>query len=238
MNKITIKLIIILILGIVLSLPQTVSGQVNRRNHKNNFSSLGKSTAVIRHGLTVQALAYVSDNFKPFAPTLAIGIGYSATQYYGVGNRFMQQSVTYALGLNINRRQDNLIHSLTGTFHCSFLGNIDLNPFIYGVALSVVYSPKTQMSDNKYNEASANFYIRPEIGLSFPANYRKRTREVHRLTGSVTYGFNIGTFYNTFNRDYAEKTGNSIYEPFTYRNHHTITVRLNFNFANMREMKN
>lgn len=233
----TISWLIVLALAAVLLIPQNGLGQINRRNHKNNFSSLGKSMAVIRHGLTIQAFGFAPDNFKPFQPTVAIGVGYTATQYYGVGNRFMQQSVVYSLGLCIDKRQDYFIHSLSGTFHCSFIGNVDLNPFIYGIALQIVYAPRTQRSDYLYNEASANFYVRPEIGFTFPAKYRNRTKEVQRVTGSITYGFSIGTFYNTFNREFAKKTEQSIWEPFTHRNHHVITLRLNINFTNMREMR-
>ena len=96
--------------------------QSNRNKRKNNFSKSGKSYAVIRHGIALTAGTTLDI-------TPMVGLGYSCSQYFGIGNRYMQQSLTYQLGLG-----DEMIHNVVGTFHASYIGTWDMNPFIYGIA--------------------------------------------------------------------------------------------------------
>ncbi|MDR0368736.1 MAG: hypothetical protein LBH82_06315 [Bacteroidales bacterium] len=213
-------------------------GQSNRRGKRNNFSVGGRNMTFIRHGLTIHAGAGVSARLDQAVSIVPMaGLGYVASQYYGVGNRFMQQSVTYQMGLGMDHGGYQ-VHNAIGTFHCSYIGGIDLNPFVYGIALQFAYATKNNISN-----AYSNFYIRPEIGIAFPAQYKHRTKDIQRVTAMITYGFNIKTFYNYnpkmereeyLGTDPAEK---DVIYPFTAMCHHVITVRMNINFGNIREFR-
>ncbi|MBO7625664.1 MAG: hypothetical protein J6S82_10255 [Bacteroidales bacterium] len=212
-----------LLLALLISVTDAAA-QNNRRKQKNNFSKSGKSLAVMRHGLTLGVGASLMD------VTPMVGLGYACSQYYGIGNRFMQQSVMYQIGLG-----SDMIHNVVGTFHCSFAGTWDMSTCIYGLAVHFAMAPykcsETQMG---------NLYLRPEFGIYFPTKYRKRTQEKLPITGSLTYGYNVGLFMTRAELDhYREK-----YEvtsdadlPWTSVNHHVITFRVNFNFANIREIQ-
>lgn len=198
--------------------------QANRGKQKHNFSKSGKSLAVMRHGLTLGVGASLMD----VTPT--VGLGYACSQYYGIGNRFMQQSLMYQIGLG-----DELIHNIVGTFHCSYVGTWDMSPCIYGLGVHFAMAP------DKYSETNmGNLYLRPEFGLYFPTKYSKRTREKLPITGSLTYGYNFGLFMTRGElENYREKydiTGDADL-PWTSVNHHMITFRINFNFANIREFQ-
>ena len=198
--------------------------QANRGKQKHNFSKSGKSLAVMRHGLTLGVGASLMD------VTPAVGLGYACSQYYGIGNRFMQQSIMYQIGLG-----DEMIHNVVGTFHCSYVGTWDLSPCIYGLGVHFAMAP------DKYAETNmGNLYLRPEFGLYFPTKYTKRTREKLPITGSLTYGYNFGLFMTRGElENYREKydiTSDSDL-PWTSVNHHVITFRINFNFANIREFQ-
>jgi len=201
-----------------------LSAQNNRRQQRNNFSKSGKSLAVMRHGLTLGVGASLMD------VTPMVGLGYACSQYYGIGNRFMQQSVMYQIGLG-----DEMIHNVVGTFHCSFVGTWDMSPCIYGLAVHFAMAP------DKYAESQmGNLYLRPEFGIYFPTKYRKRTQEKLPVTGSLTYGYNFGLFMTrTEMEHYREKYGitSDADLPWTSVNHHMVTFRVNFNFANIREFQ-
>ncbi len=213
----------VLVCGMLFAANDTFA-QANRNKHKHNFSKSGKSLAVMRHGLTLNVGATLMD------ATPAIGLGYACSQYYGVGNRFMQQSIVYQLGLG-----DDLIHNVVATFHCSFAGTFDISPFIYGLGMQFSMAP------DKYSETNmGNLYLRPEFGLYFPMKYKKRTQERLPVTGSLTYGYNYGLFMSrTELQSYREKYGitSDADLPWTSVNHHCVTLRINFNFANIREFQ-
>jgi hypothetical protein len=209
--------------------------QTNRRGRKNSFSSIGKSFTYIRHGLTFHLGGGVSARLQQSVSAVPmIGIGYVASQYYGVGNRFMQQSITYQFGLGLSGKGFQT-HNIVGTFHCSYIGSLDLNPFVYGIALHYAYATAEVDAGTAYS----NFYIRPEIGIAFPALYSDRTKSIQRVTAMITYGFNIRTFYN-YNpkmEEYQGKNPEDLEYPWTAMNHHVVTVRLNINLGNIREYK-
>ncbi|MBQ5532358.1 MAG: hypothetical protein IJM65_01740 [Bacteroidales bacterium] len=213
----------VLLLALLISAADA-EAQNNRRKQKNNFSKSGKSLAVMRHGLTLGVGASLMD------VTPMVGLGYACSQYYGIGNRFMQQSIMYQIGLG-----DDMIHNVVGTFHCSFVGTWDMSPCIYGLGIHFAMAP------DKYSETNmGNLYLRPEFGLYFPTKYRKRTQEKLPITGSLTYGYNYGLFMTrTEMESYREKYGitSDADLPWTSVNHHMITFRINFNFANIREFQ-
>jgi len=212
-----------------------VYAQTNRKKQKNNFSSIGMREARIRHGITVNFGAGLSANLEqPLSIVPMIGLGYCAAQYYGVGNRFMQQTVTYQLGIGMDKG-GYFAHNLVGTFHCSYLGTLDFNPFIYGIAMQFAYYG----GDRYFESAYVNFYLRPEVGIAFPFKYKMRTLEVLRVTGSLTYGFNVKTVYSFTPDDPAcvKDQNQTVFIPWTAMNHHVITLRLNISLKNQREMR-
>jgi len=244
--KIVQKTVGILLVVVAFLFVQTLDNeayaQSNRKGKRNSFSAVGKNLAYIRHGVTIHVGGGISANLKQSISAVPMaGIGYVASQYYGTGNRFMQQSVTYQFGLGLDNGGFQT-HNAIGTFHCSYIGGADLNPFVYGVALQFAY-----MTKNNISPAYSNFYVRPEIGVAFPAQYRDRTKSIQRVTAMITYGFNIKTFYNfnTKMEEYQRLVGTEettvnpadIKRPWTAMNHHVITVRVNFNLGNIREYK-
>ena len=222
-------------------LDSKVYGQSNRKGKKNNFSAVGKNHSFIRHGLTIHVGGGVSARLKQSAIAVPMaGVGYVASQYYGTGNRFMQQSVTYQFGLGMDNGGYQT-HNAVGTFHCSYIGSADLNPFVYGLAIQFAY-----MTKNNISPAYSNFYMRPEIGIAFRAQYAHRTQGIQRVTAMITYGFNIKTFYNfnskmeeyqSTNEDGKTINPDDVKYPWTAMCHHVITVRLNINLGNIREMR-
>ena len=229
--------IIALVLTVFIVQINDVSGQSNRKGKRNNFSSGGKSMTFIRHGLTIHAGAGISARLDQAISVVPMaGLGYVASQYYGIGNRFMQQSITYQFGLGLDHGGYQ-VHNAIGTFHCSYIGGWDLNPFVYGIALQFAYATKNNILDSY-----SNFYVRPEIGIAFPAQYKHRTKTVQRVTAMITYGFNIKTFYNYNPKMEREEyqgapVDKDIIYPFTAMCHHVVTVRMNINFGNIREYK-
>ena len=233
-SKVTVLLIVTLFFSFQF-LDANGYAQVNRKKQTHNFSSLGMREARIRHGITVNFGAGISANLQQALSIVPmVGIGYCAAQYYGVGNRFMQQSVTYQLGVGMDK-EGYYVHNLVGTFHCSYIGTLDLNPFIYGIAMQFAY----YRGDIYFERAFANFYLRPEVGISFPFKYKMRTMEVLRVTGSLTYGFNIKTNYSFTGDDPSCKKNQNqeVVIPWTAMNHHVVTLRLNINLKNQRELR-
>lgn len=232
-NNCIIILILITIFG-------TTNAQVNRSGLRNNYSKSGKSTAVIRQGLTVQ-LAYDCGKV-PF-----IGIGYVTSQYFGIGNRFMQQSITYHLGLQTdilgNPNQSAYIHNLIGTFHCSYIGTNDLNPFIYGIAIhfATAKDKNVYINPSDYNtkkgEYMSNIYLRPELGIAYPFKYSSKTIEKLPFTFTLMYGYNIRLFMYRNELNEIENANSEFTLPWTSINHHLITLRFNFNFVHYREFQ-
>ncbi|MGI6292544.1 MAG: hypothetical protein ACOXZH_09040 [Bacteroidales bacterium] len=228
-----------LIFILVIIFCYTANAQINRTGFKNNYSKTGKSFALIRHGLTGQ-LAY--DAYKtPF-----LGVGYVSTQYFGIGNRFMQQTVAYQLGLMIDKlgepHESAFIHNIVGTFHCSYIGTTDLNPFIYGVAIhfATAKDKNVYMDPSDYNtkkgEFMSNIYLRPEIGLSFPVKYADRTEEKVPFTFTITYGYSIKLFMYRNELKEIDKDSEMTL-PWTSQHHHMLTMRFNFNFVHYREFQ-
>lgn len=228
-----------LIFILVIIFCHTANAQINRTGFKNNYSKTGKSFALIRHGLTGQ-LAY--DAYKtPF-----LGVGYVSTQYFGIGNRFMQQTVAYQLGLMIDKlgkpHESAFIHNIVGTFHCSYIGTTDLNPFIYGVAIhfATAKDKNVYMDPSDYNtkkgEFMSNIYLRPEIGLSFPVKYADRTEEKVPFTFTITYGYSIKLFMYRNELKEIDKDSEMTL-PWTSQHHHMLTMRFNFNFVHYREFQ-
>ncbi|MDR1180800.1 MAG: hypothetical protein LBL13_02320 [Bacteroidales bacterium] len=221
------------------TLENSALAQSNRRGKKNNFSNVGKHFTYIRHGLTFHLGGGISARLKQSVSAVPmIGLGYVASQYYGVGNRFMQQSVTYQFGIGLGGSGFQT-HNVTGTFHCSYIGGLDLNPFVYGIALHYLYATPEVSKGTAYS----NFYVRPEIGIAFPAQYSDRTKSIQRVTAMITYGFNIRTFYN-YNPDmeakkeeYKDTDPKDIKYPWAAMNHHVVTIRLNINLGNIQEMR-
>jgi len=241
MQKSTAIFLLLIVFLSVQTLDNNVYGQTNRKGKRNTFSAVGKNHTFIRHGLTIHVGGGISASLsQPLSAVPMVGIGYVASQYYGVANRFMQQSVTYLFGIGFNDGGFQT-HNAIGTFHCSYIGGVDLNPFVYGIALHYAYATK----NNAYPYPYSNFYIRPEIGIAFPAKYGDRTKDVQRVTAMITYGFNIRTFYN-YNIDMEKwkqdpnsdlKKDEDFKRPFTAMNHHVVTVRLNINLGNIREFR-
>ena len=245
MKNISKNLFFIPFLFSLIILTHDAIGQVNRSGKKHNYSITGKSFAVIRHGITAQATYGLLQT--PF-----IGIGYNASQYFGIGNRFMQQSFTYQLGLQLNKLgdayQSAYIHSLIASFHCSYIGTVDLSPLIYGISIQFatgkdtnVYQFQSDAQTNK-GEYMSNIYLRPELGLSFPMKYSVKTKERKSFTFSVTYGYNIGLFMRRMELaknelQELESQGVNVDYPWTSLNHHIITLRFNFNFVHYREFQ-
>ena len=230
-----IGLVVVMLFFSFLLSDADVQAQVNRKKQKNTFSSLGMREARIRHGITVNLGAGLSANLEqPLSIVPTAGIGYCASQYYGVGNRFMQQSATYQLGYGL-ANGGYIVHNLVGTFHCSYIGALDLNPFIYGVAMQFAF----YTGDKYFTRSNINFYLRPEVGLAFPFKYNVRREEVLRVTGSLTYGFNFKTIYNFTpdNPACVKGPNGEVYLPWTAMCHHVVTFRLNINLKNQREMR-
>jgi hypothetical protein len=211
--------------------------QVNRKKRSHSYSSLGMREARIRHGIAFNVGGSLSANLKqPLSLVPSVGIGYCAAQYYGVGNRFMQQSAVYQLGIGVMGPSGSyLVHNIIGTFHCSYIGTADLNPFIYGVAVHFAWYG----GDAHFTRSFSNLYLRPEVGLAFPFKYKKRSEEVQRVTGSLTYGFNIklNNVFNDANPACIKGSNGEVYLPWTAMFHHVVTLRLNINLKNMREMR-
>lgn len=243
MNNISKKLFFLPILFSIIFSINTVEGQMNRSKLKNNFSKSGKSVAVIRHGITTQ-LTY------DYRTTPFLGIGYNASQYFGIGNRFMQQSITYQLGFQLKKLgdpyQSAFIHNLTASFHCTYIGTTDLSPFIYGLTIHFATAKDTNVyedpsdANTKKGEYMSNIYLRPEIGLTFPFKYSTKTQEKKPFTFSITYGYNIRLFMkrNELNKlEEYENEGIKVDYPWTAKNHHILTLRFNFNFVHYREFQ-
>ena len=238
LKKVSNKAIVLVIVTLFFSflfLGANLYAQVNRKKKSHNFSSLGMREARIRHGITLNLGAGLSANLEqPLSIVPTVGIGYCASQYYGIGNRFMQQSVTYQIGYGL-ANGTYVVHNLVGTFHCSYIGTLDLNPFIYGVAMQFAFYE----GDKYFTRSYGNFYLRPEVGLAFPLKYKVRREEVLRVTGSLTYGFNVKTNYSftPYNTACVKGQKGEVYLPWTAMNHHVVTFRLNINLKNQREMR-
>lgn len=230
----------LIILIVLISLYNFSSAQVNRQGLKNNYSKTGKSVAVIRHGVTTQ-ISY------DFGKTAFIGLGYSASQYFGIGNRFMQQSAIYQVGIQTDKVGDQyqsaLIHSLIGTFHCSYIGAADLNPLIYGIAIqfATAKDKNVYMKLSDYNtqkgEYMSNIYLRPELGLSYPFKYSDKTKERIPVTFSLTYGYNFKLFMYRNELKEINAVNSELTTPWTSQFHHIITLRVNFNLVHYREFQ-
>lgn len=242
MNKKSIVLVAVTLFFALQFLGGNLYAQTNRKKQKNSFSSLGMREARIRHGITLNfGMGFSANLEQPLSYVPTVGVGYCAAQYYGVSNRFMQQSVTYQLGVGMDKG-GYFVHNLVGTFHCSYIGSLDLNPFIYGVAMQFAF----YQGDDYYRYLDGgnrtatymNFYLRPEVGIAFPFKYKMKTLEVMRVTGSLTYGFNIKTNYSFTESDPAVVRNNGkVMLPWTAMNHHVATLRLNINLKNQREMR-
>lgn len=227
------------ILFVLLLLASTSHAQVNRSGLKNNHSKTGKSVAVIRHGITGQVSYDIGG-------AIFIGAGYNASQYFGIGNRFMQQSVLYQIGIQPSKfgndeLESPFIHSVLGTFHCSYLGTTDLSPLIYGVVVQFATAKdKYVLQDvrdrhTRKGEYMSNIYLRPELGIAYPFRYSSKTKEKVPVTFSLTYGYNFNLFMRRKDDVRGKNPDDKI--PWTASDHHMITLRFNFNLAHYREFQ-
>ncbi len=227
------------ILFVLLLFSSTLQAQVNRSGLRNNHSKTGKSVAVIRHGITAQITYDVGG--VPFA-----GVGFNTSQYFGIGNRFMQQSVLYQIGIQPNKfgkdgLEDPFVHSVLGTFHCSYLGTTDLSPLLYGIVLQFATAKdKYVLQDVRdrhthKGEYMSNIYLRPELGIAYPFRYSSKTKEKLPVTFSLTYGYNFKLFMRRKDDVRGKNPEDEI--PWTASDHHMITLRFNFNLAHYREFQ-
>ena len=166
----TIFLVVFLILWSFLS--PSAEAQINKFGKKStSFSSAGNKWSRIRQGLLF------STGFD-LNSTLLIGVGYGASQYYGVGNLYMQQSVTYQFGF-----LERTHHSFEVSIHNNFFGGLDLSPAIWGGNLMFV-------KEDDFGQ----LFIRPDIGIMYPFSYRARASENKKLTIMLLYGYNFKLF--------------------------------------------
>jgi len=171
MNKI-IKIFKVFIFAITLLSMQSLDAQINKFGKKStSFSSVGNKWSRIRHGVSATA------GFD-MGKTLFLGIGYGQSQYYGVGNLYLQQSVTYQFGF-----LDKIHHSFEISIHNNFFGGLDLSPMIWGANLMFV-------NEGQYGQ----LFARPDIGIMFPFSYRAKAAEDQKMIFMLLYGYNFKLF--------------------------------------------
>lgn len=202
MNKI-IKIFKVLIFTIILISLQSLDAQINKMGKKSSsFSSAGNKWSRIRQGVAATA-GFDMGN------TLFLGIGYGQSQYYGVGNLYLQQSVTYQFGF-----LDKIHHSFEISIHNNFFGGLDLSPMVWGANLMFV-------KEEKYGQ----LFARPDIGIMFPFSYRARAAENKKLVFMLLYGYNFKLFQK--NLEIADNLG---------VNSHYVTLRVLFTLQTFKEM--
>lgn len=151
---------------------QDVEAQINKMSKKStSFSSAGNKWSRIRHGVSSTA-GFDMKN------TMFLALGYGQSQYYGVGNIYMQQSVTYQYGF-----LDRIHHSFEASFHNNFFGGLDLSPLVWGANLMFV-------TEDEYGQ----LFARPDIGIMYPFSYRAKAAEEQKLVFMLLYGYNFKLF--------------------------------------------
>lgn len=182
---------------------QSLDAQINKLGKKStSFSSVGNKWSRIRQGVSATA------GFD-MGKTLFLGLGYGQSQYYGVGNLYLQQSVTYQFGF-IN----GLHHSLEASVHNNFFGGLDLSPMVWGTNLMFVTK-----------EGYGQLFARPDIGIMFPFSYRDKAAENKKLVFMLLYGYNFKLFQK--NLEIADNLG---------VNPHYVTFRVLFTLRTYKEM--
>lgn len=169
--KRNLKTILIFLLLIICLFPNA-DAQINKLGKKStSFSSAGNKWSRIRQGVLVST-GFDLNN------TLLIGVGYAASQYYGVGNLYMQQSVSYQFGF-----LERTHHSFEASIHNNYFGGLDLSPLVWGGNLMFV-------KEKDFGQ----LFIRPDIGIAYPFSYRARASENKKLTVMLLYGYNFKLF--------------------------------------------
>ncbi len=164
--------ILFLSLFLLICVSPNVDAQINKLGKKStSFSSAGNKWSRIRQGVLV------STGFD-LNKTLLIGVGYAASQYYGVGNLYMQQSVSYQFGF-----LERTHHSFEASIHNNYFGGLDLSPAVWGGNLMFV-------KEGDFGQ----LFIRPDIGIMYPFTYRARAAENKKLTVMLLYGYNFKLF--------------------------------------------
>lgn len=164
--------ILFLSLFLLICVTPFVDAQINKLGKKStSFSSAGNKWSRIRQGVLF------STGFD-LNSTMLIGVGYAASQYHGVGNLYMQQSVSYQFGF-----LERTHHSFEASIHSNFFGGLDFSPAVWGGNLMFV-------KEGDYGQ----LFIRPDIGVMYPFSYRARAAENKKLTIMLLYGYNFKLF--------------------------------------------
>ena len=170
MNKRILHIALSLIFALFL---YSADAQVNKLGKKSvSFSSTGNKWNRIRQGRMFGVGSDVGNS-------AFVGLGYGASQYFGVSNVFMQQSLAYQISF-----LDNTIkHSIEVSLHNNYFGGLDISPMVWGGSLMFV-------NEDEYGQ----LFLRPEVGLAYPFKYRSRAAEEKRLTILLNYGYNFKLF--------------------------------------------
>jgi hypothetical protein len=168
-----ISIITLLAISSSFFIPNYASAQINKNKKKSSFSSAGNKWSRFRYGVIGQV---GSDIVSP----VFLGLGFGANQYYGVGNLYFQQSVSYQISLGTKIR-----HSFEVSIHNNFFGGLDFSPFVWGANAMFVK-----------DENIGQLFIRPDIGIAYPFKYRDKASEDTKITVLLLYGYNIKLFEN------------------------------------------
>lgn len=146
--------------------------QVNKMGKKStSFSSTGNKWNRIRQGIFFSLGSDVGNS-------AFVGLGYGASQYFGVGNVFMQQSLSYQISFI-----ETIKHSFEVSLHNNYFGGLDISPMVWGASAMFV-------NEDEFGQ----LFIRPEVGFAYPFKYRSRAAEDKKTTILLNYGYNIKLF--------------------------------------------
>lgn len=219
------KNITILLLIMCFFAVYAANAQINNNGLYKNYSKTGNSYSDVFHGITINAAFDFQS--MPF-----FGIGYTCLQFSTRSNRFTQENITYNIGLELGN--STISHNIIASVHANYIGKVDLNPFVYGLSLHFIAAPDIDeipdnIETNEYpGQLMSNLYLRPEIGISLPLKYDKKTTYC-----LITYGYNIQTFWKRkeiANYKEATEISDNKLMPYTSQGHHMVTIRLNFRF--------
>lgn len=201
------------------------NAQVINNGLLKNYSKGGNSHSDVFHAITLHASFDCQS--MPF-----LGLGYSCLQLSTKENNFTQESLTYNIGLKLDNK--TISHNIIASIHANYIGKVNLNPLVYGLAFHFIAAPDMDdipdnVNTNEYpGQLMSNLYIRPEIGISLPLKYDKKITSF-----LITYGYNIQTFWTRREiKNYKEQAEtenlNKALIPYTSQGHHMVTMRLNF----------
>lgn len=102
------------------------NAQIHRNGLFKNYSSEENNHSDVLHAITL----HVAFDFKSMS---FLGLGHSCLQLSTKKNRFPQESIPYHIGLKLG---DNTIsQNIIASIHANYIRELDINPFIYGLAL-------------------------------------------------------------------------------------------------------